>query len=1223
MRHRSIRHDLASEPETGCTRKGQALQAPLEVLTLRALAFVETSDGWRWRWVLEGPSQEFIAAADAELPSAGWRSPHSLPAQLARSQIRDDPTSSGQAMLSYGKWLGGAFSDPLATALTRDSPRHVVLVVQPGSEALQQLPWTLAWISGQWLWRRGVTFSVAANSNDDVSLQRAVVTPVGSLLLVSASPATEAPLALTEERERLKAVVAQARAASAAPLKVGVLQYGVTVERLREVLTSGWDVLHFSCHGQAGRLIVETAEGSSHPLSRDALVALLRASGVTPRLVGISSCSSGAEVRHQDSAQRVSDIALPGASLLLAVSQELHCSVWGMRWPIPDEQAIQFTSDVYARLLVQGQSLYYAFHQATLSLTEGHSLPKAALAAGTPVLVVPGEPHEPEALRALPTSGLNDYIPRERLPSHVGRVPLITDLLSLLLREEGQSVLLVGAPGVGKSALLRELHAVLPDDVRYVRWSPREVGQRGGVRHPARLLRDLAEALGISAATTSGQSSQELLGELRRATTTGRVLLAIDDADELLAPALGARALVWGGVLSGLARLLEPAHLLVLVRQRPRRIPHGFFTKVLEPLSAVEAQSLLTKLPRLRNLIQPAGFLDVDEQGVALLTRTVNAFDGVPALLHLADGHASHRSDYEAWLATYEPTITESVNLTRLANSTAIQLEPPLRALFTWVQQVVSRVSAEASRTFSLLCALEAKDRRVEALLLCAEELGWGRLNLAPALQQLAEAGLLTKVWDESDRAELWRISPPVAAAGRPLDGSLQAASDLIMSRMYWNYSFELAQGKNASNRSPEILMRGLPYLGRLRAWSEINVCVEDAISFSQSREVAKEATRWLDAACEAVAGTEDESRFFAMRARAYYMVDASLGLPLLQESLEMANGHEDRRLQAAIETDIRQCLVELGLFHQLPAAVQRVTHPEVGDDGEAGAKRASSLDIDFLAAVTQDLLPRLERGEPPVALRKEILHLWNSMPSPLPDLVSGNGSGIKHYMVIEQLLQAGRIVAVQCRDWELALQFGQQATETRRARGADQVIIARSALEEGVPLAELGLCEEATALVDECALVLTQDPVDLMSIYHTRAIIAQREGRPEEVCTFLRAVVRQACLSRDERRVAGSLLDLSAGEVLSGPGDRADVLAYLLGALFLARRSGLDRIAELVKGLFSKLDEKFKEREPLAHILQVSTTRLEAVLDPGVFNQNVFSDKVEALLAELFEGEE
>jgi CHAT domain len=108
-------------------------------------------------------------------------------------------------------------------------------------------------------------------------------------------------LALRRERYELGRLIRRLAATRKRMVELTVVQYGVTRERLAEIVDTGdgWDVLHLSGHGGPGAFLLEHADGSPDPVDVADLVDMLRPAKRRVKLAVVSACEWAAAVTAQ------------------------------------------------------------------------------------------------------------------------------------------------------------------------------------------------------------------------------------------------------------------------------------------------------------------------------------------------------------------------------------------------------------------------------------------------------------------------------------------------------------------------------------------------------------------------------------------------------------------------------------------------------------------------------------------------------------------------------------------------------------------------------------------------------------------------------------------------------------------------------------------------------------------------------------------------------------
>src|SRR5262249_55426283 len=247
---------------------------------------------------------------------------------LRRNRVPDDVVRSEAAIVArVGRWVGEqVFAEPLGSRL--DGTVRVVLPRE--ARFLLARPLELGAGGGVPLAGRGVSLVYQLDGTDPVQDPVQDKEPVGDRLRVLAlfsMPARTAVLALRKERYELAQTVREVAGTSGTAVELRVLQYGVTRQRLAEVVQEHprWDVLHVSGHVGPGALVLETEDGGPDPVSTEDLVELLRPARDRLKLAVLSVCHSGADT----AAETLRTLDLEQAAATLEQQQEPEPGVGG------------------------------------------------------------------------------------------------------------------------------------------------------------------------------------------------------------------------------------------------------------------------------------------------------------------------------------------------------------------------------------------------------------------------------------------------------------------------------------------------------------------------------------------------------------------------------------------------------------------------------------------------------------------------------------------------------------------------------------------------------------------------------------------------------------------------------------------------------------------------------------------------------------------------------
>ena len=259
----------------------------------------------RWRWVLTGPDGRFVADHDVQLDESAWQYEafNDLYGYL-RVHVTPDRRLQREAEIvaEVAAWAGREVLGPVGDALleaARTGPVTVRVIVPeepPAARQVAYLPLELADMAGKPLALQGVTLVMQAGAHGLRERGRVAVGERLRVLALFSTPDGQRPLSLRRERAALVRLFDEIVHVRGRVADLRVLQYGVTRDRLREVLreAEGWDIVHISGHGQPGELLLETEDGSPDPVGASDLADLLYLARERLKLVTVSACSSAA-----------------------------------------------------------------------------------------------------------------------------------------------------------------------------------------------------------------------------------------------------------------------------------------------------------------------------------------------------------------------------------------------------------------------------------------------------------------------------------------------------------------------------------------------------------------------------------------------------------------------------------------------------------------------------------------------------------------------------------------------------------------------------------------------------------------------------------------------------------------------------------------------------------------------------------------------------------------
>ena len=234
------------------------------------LGMAEFAGPRRWRWLLtdEDTGQPL---ADHQVNLEGepgdFEAFTGLYRYLRWNAVPDRRTSSeAEITARVGAWAGIAvLGQPVARAILDAAPVTVRVEVPGRAGFVLGWPLELAHAGGQPLAARGdvtLVYDLGVSPGRGMAGWRSADEEL-RMLAVFSLPTRTSVLALRRERHELARLVRRIGARQQRRMSLSLLQYGVTRERLAEVVDSGdgWDVLHLSGHGGRGQFLLNEMMG--------------------------------------------------------------------------------------------------------------------------------------------------------------------------------------------------------------------------------------------------------------------------------------------------------------------------------------------------------------------------------------------------------------------------------------------------------------------------------------------------------------------------------------------------------------------------------------------------------------------------------------------------------------------------------------------------------------------------------------------------------------------------------------------------------------------------------------------------------------------------------------------------------------------------------------------------------------------------------------------------
>jgi len=399
----------------------------------------------RWRWVLTGPSGEFLADHEVDLDAPGggqdpaWEGFTDLEWFLRWRAVLDRRLDSeAELVAEVGDWITRRALGPAVVEQLVRRPGTVHLAVPdvpPEAQMLAYRPWQAARLRGRTLAASKVVFVT-----DPTGLPPALKQPVGErlrMLAVFSVPEDLTALNLRRERYALARLVHDIATVNDRAVELRVLQYGATRRRLEDALLEGdgWDILHLSGHGLPAGLVLEDDTGRKDVIDTGGLVDLIDAASGQLKFITLSACESaaltaedhlrllglgpagpdqtqptgpdepdqpGVAVDRQDAdreaaaaggSQRAATDALgqedDGSLSVLATAlvDRVDVAVLAMRYPVVDDFAIALAEQFYDLVLGKGQPVDRALGLALPRvIPERPTAGVPALSVATPAL---------------------------------------------------------------------------------------------------------------------------------------------------------------------------------------------------------------------------------------------------------------------------------------------------------------------------------------------------------------------------------------------------------------------------------------------------------------------------------------------------------------------------------------------------------------------------------------------------------------------------------------------------------------------------------------------------------------------------------------------------------------------------------------------------------------------------------------------------------------------
>jgi CHAT domain len=1067
----------------------------------------------RWRWLLTDAKGAFIADHEVRLnpAAAEYEAFRDLPGYL-RSHVAPDQRAADEARIvgEVGTWIGAAMLGPVGSKLVelaRHRPVTVQVIVPAAAAELLLRPLELAYVGGKPLAVQDVTLVMQVSTAADPR-------PAGDRLRVLglfSMPDDRKALNLRRERQALATLV-RGMAASGKAADVRVLQYGVTRDRLRDVLadSEGWDIVHVSGHGRPGELMLETSAGRLDLIDAAGLADLLDAARERVKLITLAACWSAASAADEqrrllglpslDHNAAGDSAGTTSGSLAADLATRLGCAVLAMRYRVDDEFAMTLTGKVYELLAERGRPLPRAVGLALREMSRAES-PFPALSVATPTLfggLVAGlrlpAPKRTHLVSyddaALKMAGFPDEPER-----FVGRTGVLARASAALATGSGvPGVLLHGMPGGGKTACALELAYGHEEGFDWLVWykAPDEgMAVDGALADFALTLERYLPSFQVAHLVTSADGVADLqlrLTDLMKR----RALIVIDNLESLLSANGAWRDDRWAAVIGALCEHPGLGRVILTSRRLPADSPVDLVVETVDALSADESLLLARELPHLTSLSR--GKVPGLEGRVArrLARRALEAAQGHPKLLELADGQAAHPDRLATLVSAGEQTwrtrggvpegfFTDDRSATSPTDFTDV--------LARWAQDVAGTLSDTERDLFWLLACLEEGDRERPVLDDMWSDL-WDRLGRAgppPIMEQSLAAmtalGLAAARDQSGSRPAGYLIHPGIAAAAREQAG--QSFRDIVdtTAGAAWAAAYVSAASPDGggvqTGRAARAGLAAIPYLVRQRRWDIATALLNNAFNQDPSRAN-------LIAVLPVVHTlTRHYPRAGGTLARIVQLADPAAGESYARSALDAAAGHGDFRAATAIAARmVALCLGTGRLAESLSFADQAANYTRQAGLGPwtQFADQARRLQVLVRMGHATEVLEKVTR------LRAQMAAL-----PPTAD-PSGKSEAMAPWAAREMLLDAGRAAASRLGRWSEALVLNDDLVASMTERDAPPPMIARSRQHDYFPLIQLGRANDAVAMLRDC-LAVFRDASDTLAIGTALGSLADAES--------------------------------------------------------------------------------------------------------------------------------
>lgn len=1157
------------------------------------LACEDYQNAQHWRWVLRDGRGNFLADQGVNLDPAcseyfglidlrGYLDQHAAPDRWRTDHAR--------LLEGFGCWLGAnvlgkAIGDKLRAPRI---PLTVRVEVPAPAAGLLTIPLELAHAGGKPLALGGISlvFTVTGEG-EDIAPE-----PVGErlrMLALFSLPTQATALALRRERHALTRLISKIAQTRGAAIELRVLQYGASRQALADALeeAEGWDLIHFSGHGERGVLVLETDAGAADVIETRDLLALLAPARGRLKLATLSACLSAAatiaetrawlglpaaatpEAREAPAAGTGSDTVLP--SLARALANELGCAVLAMRYPVGDQFAIALAAGLFRYLFEKGEWLPLALARAL-----SQAVPEAPpLSVATPALfgaaaldlrLVP-----PDAPRKLALFAEMSGFPEE--PARfVGRSGTLAGATRALAPNSGEAgVLFCGMAGAGKTTAALELaYRYRPSRLQpnarfayFVWWEAPAAGSdiEGALTSLAIAMEAQIAGWQMVHLVDSDGGMAALLRSLKSLVDNNSILFVFDNLESLLTADGQWRDQRWARLMATLATAGGFSRLVLTSRLRPADLPASLRLEAMHALPLDEALLLARELPHLGRLLT-AGEAGDTAAGRALVHRVLEIVQGHPKLIELADCLAANPQALRRQLEG-SATLWAAGDASRLGafftdGKAAVADNGYLAVLAGWTRWIAATLPAAAARLFEALCGLEDGDRRQDLLGLAWPKL-WqalGQAGDAPALDPLItalDACDLIAVEKRENQPATYRLHAGVTAAGKP---ARQEMLDRVMAGMH-EAIVDQALEQEGAGAGPWIVAHGCaaaPYLARAGEWDALAKILEQVIRRDTSPATLALTLPPLRLAAEHSGSLAARAVLGRALHKAGRLSEAEKQMRALIAEAEAAGAFREASATAG---DLFTLLLRTGRAAESQELLARV---------KDFTTRAGLGPWTIIAHDGQRLqaLNALGRWED---VLKEVAVLRTRMDA-LPETGTGK-EAVNPWDVREGILDIGHEAALMLERWQECLEFNAAIVASKAARGATALEIARTRFNDCAPLLRLRRYADAQALLADCRRTseAAGDVEALGNVFTALADLADERGHHPQALAHEKTALRYKYSASPPDAVAISHFNL-ANYLIHSAAPAQAVLAHRLAATLICLQTGDGRLSSAIAAL-------------------------------------------------------